>query len=83
MISGAWIFASSRVTSDDGTEGLNPSMSSIEEVICKRNSFIIALTPSLISDFDVMVVFEEDESNTPDVFVIFKVDVLPNCGPIC
>lgn len=58
MVSDTKTFASSGVPPDYRAEGLYLSVSSAEDVLGEGYAFVIALSPTLVSDLDVVVVFE-------------------------
>jgi hypothetical protein len=58
MVSDTKTFASSGVPPDYRAERLNLSLSSAEDIFGEGYGLVIALSPTLVSDLDVVVVFE-------------------------
>lgn len=52
------------------------------DIIREGKYFVIVLPPALIGDFDVSLIFVDNESDLPGVFPISKIDILSLFRPI-
>jgi hypothetical protein len=70
------------VSANDGTKGLNFGTFKEISFLGDRYDFVIFLTPALASDFETVLIFEDDQAYLPDLIAIFKVYILSQFRPI-
>lgn len=82
VLSDSWGLALPCVAANDSTKWLN--FGTFEEIsfLGDRDDFVIFLTPALASDFETMLIFEDDQAYLPKLIAIFKVYILTQFRPI-
>jgi hypothetical protein len=82
MLPSTGILADAGVASHHTAKWLNFGIFWGVRVFGEGNEFIVTLAPTLVANFDVVLVFEENKPHLPNIVVILEVDVLPYSWPI-
>ncbi len=82
MFSCSWTFSRAGEAANVAAEGLEPRIFEFAGFVGEGYDFIIPHTPAFASDFEAVLIFEDDKSDLPRVIAIPVIDVLVKLRPI-